>query len=118
MGNAQGLAIGVPAYVGAIIATGAVVASGGTLLAAALGAAAAGAGGAGIGAVLASWIGGQRESRMQEQLDKGGLLLWVNIANPEREELARTILTRHSPHPVDVHDIPQMGGHQSATQES
>lgn len=107
IGDAQGIAIGLPAYVGAVIATGAVVASGGTLLAAALAAAAAGAGGAGVGGILANWIGGKRHNMLQEHLDKGGLLLWVNIQNAERERLAREILSRHSDQPVEVHDIPQ-----------
>lgn len=108
LGDAQGVAIGVPAYIGAIVATGAVVASGGTILAAALAAAAAGAGGAGVGGVLANWLGQQRQSVLQENLDKGGLLLWVNIRDAGREQLAREILARHSDQPVEVHEIPQV----------
>ncbi|WP_119677361.1 hypothetical protein [Indioceanicola profundi] len=108
LGDAQGVAIGIPAYVGAIVATGAVVASGGTALAAALAAAAAGAGGAGIGGVLAGWLGQQRHNMLQESLEKGGLLLWVNVQNPEREKLAVEILSRHSSQPVEVHEVPQI----------
>lgn len=109
VGNAQGMAIGVPAYIGAILAAGAVAASGGTALAAVAAAAAAGGAGGGLGALLAGWVGEQREQTLRQHLDKGGLLLWVNLRDAERERLAREILPRHSVHPVEVHEIPQAG---------
>ncbi len=114
VGNAKGIAMGVPAYVGAILATGAVVASGGTALAAAAAAVAAGAGGGGLGAILAGWIGNQREETLRQHLDKGGILLWVNLRDGEREQLAREILGRHAAQPVEVHEIPQDTGRPSA----
>jgi hypothetical protein len=109
VGNAQGAAIGIPAYVGAIIGAGAVVASGGTALVAALAAALAGGAGGGLGAVLARWVGQSRQSLLDQHLAKGGILLWVNLRDGERERLAREILARHTSHPVEVHDIPQAG---------
>jgi len=107
VGDAQGMAIGVPAYLGAILATGAVIASGGTALAAALAAAAAGGAGGGMGAILANWVGNQRENLLSQHLDKGGLLLWVNLRDAGRERQAREIMARHTSHPVEVHEIPQ-----------
>ena len=107
LGDAQGAAIGIPAYVGAILATGAVVASGGTALAAAAAAVAAGGGGGAVGGLLARWLGQQRENMLQAHLEKGGILLWVNLRDGTRETLAREILARHSAHPVEVHEIPQ-----------
>lgn len=109
LGNAQGIAISVPAYVGAIIATGAVLASGGTALAAAVAAAAAGGGAGALGAVMARWLGHKRETMLRQHLDKGGILLWVNLRDPGREYMAMEILGRHTSHPVEVHDIPQAG---------
>lgn len=109
VGNAKGVAIAVPAYVGAVLATGAVLASGGTALAAALFAAAAGAGGGALGGALSGWLGEERETRVRDQLAKGGLLLWVNLRNAERERVAHEILARHSIHPVEVHDVLQAG---------
>lgn len=107
VGNAQGMAIGVPAYVGAVIATGAVVATGGTALAAAAAAAVAGAGGGALGTVLSSWLGTKSNDTLNQHLSNGGILLWVNLRNPDREAAARSILQRYSDHPVEVHDIPQ-----------
>jgi hypothetical protein len=109
VGNAQGIAISVPAYVGAVIATGAVLASGGTALAAALAAAAAGGGAGALGAVMARWLGHKRENLLRQHLNKGGILLWVNLQDPGREYMAQEILARHTTHPVEVHDIPQAG---------
>lgn len=109
VGNAQGIAIGGPAYVGAILAAGAIVATGGTALAAAAAAALGGGAGGGLGAVLAGWIGEQREQTLRQHLDKGGLLLWVNLRDAERERLVREILPRHASQPVEIHEIPQTG---------
>ncbi|NYZ17284.1 hypothetical protein HL658_32475 [Azospirillum sp. RWY-5-1] len=106
-GNAQGVAIGIPAYVGAVIATGAVLATGGTALAAAAAAAAAGAAGGGLGGILSGWLGDKRNEPLSQHLEKGGILLWVNLRNDERERVARDILARHTNLPVDVHEVPQ-----------
>jgi hypothetical protein len=109
LGSHQGVAVGFPAYVGAVIATGAVLATGGTALAAAAAAAAAGVGGGALGSVLSSWISDKRNEPMLQQLDKGGILLWVNVTSPERERLAREALARHSVNPVEVHEVQQTG---------
>ncbi|MGQ9369131.1 hypothetical protein [Azospirillum sp. ST 5-10] len=108
-GDARGVAIGVPAYVGAIIATGAVVATGGTALAAALAAAAAGVGGGAVGSVLSQWLTDKRNEPLRQHLDKGGILLWVNLRDATQEAQARTILGRHGARPVEVHEVPQSG---------
>ncbi len=113
VGTAQGMAAAVPAYVAAIAATAVTVASGGTALAAAGAAVAAGGASGGIGALLASWIGGQRKETLQQQLDKGGILLWVNLRDPAREQMAYQILSRHSTQPVEIHDVPQTTGQSS-----
>ena len=94
---------------GAILATGAVLATGGTALAAAAAAAAAGAGGGALGSVMSNWLTDKRNEPMLQHLDKGGILLWVNLADAGREQQALEIMNRHAAQPVEVHEVPQAG---------
>ncbi|MBK4719385.1 hypothetical protein JJL56_10925 [Azospirillum sp. YIM DDC1] len=109
VGSVKGVAVGFPAYVGAILATGAVLATGGTALAAAAAAAAAGVGGGAMGSVMSSWLTDKRNEPMLQHLDKGGILLWVNLADAGREQQALEIMNRHAARPVEVHEVPQSG---------
>ena len=94
------------AYVGALGAVGAIVASGGTIAAAILGAgAAAGVGGL-IGGVLARFMDQHHAKHLQEQLDHGGLLLWVATHSKDQEDKARAILQRCRAGHIHVHDLP------------
>jgi hypothetical protein len=43
--------------------------------------------------------------RVQEQLARGGLLLWVNVRNPAEEETALDVLHAHNAHDAHAHDI-------------
>ena len=43
---------------------------------------------------------------LQEQLDRGGLLLWVRTWDKDREKRAVDILNKHSGHDVHVHGVP------------
>ncbi|MBP2298252.1 hypothetical protein [Azospirillum picis] len=108
-GSGKGVAVGFPAYVGAIIATGAVLATGGTALAAAAAAAAAGVGGGAAGTFLSQWITDKRNEPMLQQLDKGGILLWVGVGDAAREQVALEILNRHASQPAEVHEVRQTG---------
>lgn len=105
IGAGKGALIGGLAYVGAMAATGAVVASGGALLAAAVAVVAGGLGGGAIGGLLARWLGHHHAREIEEHLKHGGLLLWVNLRDPEHEEAAKQILARHTNEPVRVHEI-------------
>lgn len=102
----KGIVIGGLAYVGAIGAVGAIVASGGTVGLAILGAAAAGGVGGLVGATLARIMDQRHARRLQEQLDRGGLLLWVATHGPEQEDRACDILRRCGGMDVHVHDLP------------
>jgi hypothetical protein len=105
IGGAEGAVLGGLMYVGATAAAGAVVLSGGTLAAAiAAGALASGAGGL-IGSILAKWIGEYHAQYLQEQIDRGGLLLWVRTCNPVKENRAVEILKKHSAHDVHLHAL-------------
>ena len=95
-------------YVGAVAAAGAIVASGGTLAAAILGAAMTGGAGGLIGSFLARWVGEEHGRHLQGQVDRGGLLLWVRTWDAGDEERAMRILKSHSGDQVHVHALPAM----------
>lgn len=98
--------IGGLGYVGATIAAGAVIASGGAVAAAiAAGVAAGGAGGL-AGGALASYLGKDRADALEAQLEAGGLLLWVQVGDAEREETARRVLAENGGRDVEVHELP------------
>jgi hypothetical protein len=99
--------IGSLTYLPAVVAAGTVVASAGVVAAAVTGTALAGAL---IGTVLTRWLGKQHAEHLQEQLDRGGLLLWVRTPDAAAEQRALEILTRHSAHDVHIHDLPARHG--------
>ncbi len=43
---------------------------------------------------------------MREQLERGGVLLWVRLPDAAAEPRALDILRRHSAHDVHVHEFP------------
>jgi hypothetical protein len=103
IGDGQGALIGALFYVGAGLLLGPVAAAGGTFVAM-VGAAALGGGAGGlVGTWFAKLLGDQRAQRLQEQLDHGGLLLWVRTWDVAEENRAVQILERHSGRDVHVH---------------
>lgn len=106
VGDAEGGLIGGLLYVGALAAAGAVVASGGTLATAITAAAMAGGTGGLVGSALAGLLGEWHAHRVQEQLDRGGLLLWVRTRDANHEARAVEVLRRHSGRDVHVHEVP------------
>lgn len=98
--------IGGLAYIGAVVGAGAVVASGGTLAAAVAAAAIAGGGSGLIGGWLARFLGRDYAQALQEQLEHGGLLLWVHLRDPAHEQRAIEILKRNGAEDVHVHKLP------------
>src|SRR5262249_15584337 len=101
--EAKSAVIGGFVYVGACASAGAVVASGGTALTALIAVALARSIGGLLGAGVAQWIGQHHARYLQAHLDKGGLVLWVRVADPDQEKLAQEILTQHAAD--DVHII-------------
>ena len=92
IGDGQGAVIGALMYVGAGVLMGPVAAAGGTI-AAILGAAVLGGGAGGLlGTLLGKFFGNRRASRIVEQLDHGGLLLWVHTRDNESANRAVDIL--------------------------
>ena len=106
IGDAQGGIIGTLVYVGALAAFAPVVVSGGALAAALLALAVGGGGGAAIGTVLAKIIGQHHADYIADQLEKGGLLLWVRTWDEDDEKRAVDILSKHSGTDVHVHGLP------------
>ncbi len=43
---------------------------------------------------------------LQDQLDHGGLLLWVRARDESHEKRATEILAKHSAHDMQVYDLP------------
>jgi hypothetical protein len=66
----------------------------------------AGQGGA-LGAGVARLVGDRHAKNLQNQLEHGGLLLWVRTWDSGDEQRAVDILTKHSGHDVHVHGAPQ-----------
>ncbi|HUL07651.1 MAG TPA: hypothetical protein VLV76_15030 [Candidatus Acidoferrum sp.] len=103
----KGVLFGVPFYVGACAAAILVLASGGTLVAAFITAAVAGAVCMAIGIILARTVSKRRAQRLAEQLERGGLLLWVRTPSPEDERRAIEALRLNGADDVHIHDLPQ-----------
>lgn len=111
-GRAEGeaAAIAVPFYVGGFAGAAAVVASGG-VLAMAIGATILGAAtGAGLGAILAHAVARRHAKDVEEQLARGGLILWVNVPDADAEKQAIAVLTRTGARDIHVHEIEKEWG--------
>jgi hypothetical protein len=106
MGAAEGGLVGALAYVGGVATAGLVALAGGPISAIVLGAVLAGGAGGLLGTALAEFVGHRRAAYFQEQLDRGGLLLWVRTWDVHREQKAVEILTRHSASDVHIHEFP------------
>ena len=104
IGAAEGGVIAGLMYVGAGLLLGPVAAAGATLAGMAAAAAIGGGVGGLFGASLAKLIGDKRARHIEEQLEHGGLLLWVGVRDAERERQAVEILSRRSGRDVHVHE--------------
>jgi hypothetical protein len=109
IGDAEGGLIGAPMYVAAVTAAGVMVASGGTLAGAVAVAAMAGGAGALIGSVLARLVGDHHAAHLREQIEHGGLLLWVRTRDKAHEHRAVELLSKHSAQDVHVHALSDIG---------
>lgn len=101
----ESAAIGLPMYVGAMIGSVAVVASGGAAAMAMLAAAAGGLIGGGIGGILARGIGQAEAERLEGNIRDGGILLWVAVSDTTAEQTAIDVLKKAGGTDVHVHEI-------------
>jgi hypothetical protein len=107
IGGAEGALIGGLMYVGAAVGAGSILASSGTLSAAITAVAFTGGAGGVIGSILAKWVGDHHAHHLQEQIDRGGLLLWVRTWTADDERRAVAILKKHAGDAVHVHPLPR-----------
>jgi hypothetical protein len=105
--RAEGAAatVGIPLYIGGLAGAAAVVASGGALALAIAAAIAGGATGAGFGAILTAAIARHHAAQVREQLDKGGLVLWVRVRDADAENRAIAVLSKMGARDVHAHQI-------------
>jgi hypothetical protein len=100
------LEISLAATLAGFAAAGFTIATGGaTLLAAGVTAATVGAVG-GVGALLGKAYGKSQETFLRDQLERGGILVWVRTPDAAAEERAQSILRQYSAHDVHVHEVP------------
>lgn len=92
LGNLQGIAAGIPTYLGAVLAAGVTVASGGALAGVAIAALAGGIGGGAVGVTAARMLSDNLEEPYEQELSKGGILLLVWLRDPEQAGKARAVL--------------------------
>ncbi|HZB90168.1 MAG TPA: hypothetical protein VE397_01925 [Stellaceae bacterium] len=100
------LDISMAATIAAFAAAGFTVMSGGATLVAAGAAAAAMAGVGGAGALLGKAYGGGQQTFLNEQIERGGVVLWVRTPDSAAEARASQILRGHGAHDVHVHEVP------------
>lgn len=102
--QSRALGTGIAATIAAFAAAGFTVMTGGAT-ALAVGVAAAAAGGVGTAGTL---LGSGRvvEDSLKEQLDRGGVILWVRTRDSAAEQRACDILRRHGGRDVHLHDLP------------
>ncbi len=98
------LATSLAGVIAAFVASGATIMTGGTALAAVIGAAAVGGGAAAAVNAIGQWAGQSRREFMHEQIERGGILLWVMLRTPDQEHLAREILAQHGAEIVHTHE--------------
>ena len=96
---------GILTYVGATAAALGVVASGGALALAAVAGAAGGVAAGGLGALIARSLGQKKAKELEGYMATGGLVVWVRVRSPDREEKAQQILREKGAEAVRVHEI-------------
>ena len=89
----------------AVIAAGTVVASVGVVAAVIAGAAVSGAV---LSTVLAKWLDKSHADHLQEQLERGGLLIWVSTPTLDKRDTAVRILMNYATSDVHVHEFAQL----------
>jgi hypothetical protein len=99
----QGALMGGLFYLGAMVGTGAVLISGGALLPAFAAAAAGGAGGGALGALFASKLKTEVANKIADEVERGGLILWVRTLDPENDALAEGIMQQNGAYEVHMH---------------
>ena len=104
IGELQGAIAGGFFFLGSYIAMAALLSPASTLAASIAAVAIGGSPAAVIGTLLARRAGRHHKEYYQNQIEHGGILLWVRVKDDEKEKLAVKILKGHSGRDVHVHD--------------
>lgn len=102
--------VGVPIYLLGVGSMVVVIASGGSLALAMGALILGGAVGGGMGGLLAHAIGKEHHNKIAEQVERGGLLVWVQPRDAEQEQAATAVLKQHGGSDVHVHQISREWG--------
>lgn len=104
--GAVAVVVGVVASVAGVATAYMVVKSGGEAMAAAAAALLSAAVAGGIGGVLTyRRFAGRKSKSLEAHMAARGLILWVRVRSPEREETAQQILRLHGGRAIRVHEI-------------
>ena len=106
MTEAKTVIVALPCFIGAVAAAGSVTASGGTTVETLLWAGIMALGGAAVGGIFAAMVTRRQRDYVDEQLNHGGIVLWVRTVDTEHEKRACEILERADATDVHVHDHP------------
>lgn len=104
IGELEGVIIGGAFFIPSYIAMAVVAAAGGAAAATAAAVAIIGLPAAALGVLLAGRVGKHHRDYYAEQIERGGILLWVRVEDKAQEKLAVEILKGHSGKDVHVHD--------------
>jgi hypothetical protein len=110
VGDAVHAILGAFFFTGATVAAGAVVMTAGVLGTALMAAAAGAAAVGGVGALMAEMIGQSEAEYLEEEIDRGHLLLFVRTTDADREAKAVEILSKHSSFDPHVIELPNHRG--------
>jgi hypothetical protein len=103
IGELEGAIAGGFFFLGSYIAMAAMLTPASTLAASIAAIAIGGSPAAVIGAILARRVGQHHKEYYATQIKHGGILLWVRVADKEKEKLAVKIMKGHSGRDVHVH---------------
>ena len=107
MGELEGAIVGGFIFLGSYIAMAALLTPASTLAASIAAVAIGGSPAAVIGTILARRADRKHKDYYENQIRHGGILMWVRVADPEKERLAVTIMKEHSGRDVHVHSWSQ-----------
>lgn len=107
---AKTAAVTAPLYIASVAGAFAVAASGGTLALAAAAALGAGAAGGGLGALLAGLMERQHAQYVTEQIQQGGLVVWVSVPDEDAEKRVIEVLQAAGGKRVHIHESERRWG--------
>lgn len=103
IGELEGAIFGGSLFIGSAIAMAALLTPASTIAASIAAVAIGGSPAAVIGALFARRVGRHHADYYANQIEHGGILLWVRVRDKDREDQALKILTAHSGRDVHVH---------------